>query len=248
MQYSLYTLYSNSSLDLYQVREHYLEHFYYNKHGRKEVENVLKTIVRSSKITRLLVESRSKRIVPSYEDFLTTICSMLKFMFKSCGTNVLAAIDAALRWDIEVNSQLNLISEDELKNEMVKAFAKFSIYEEMTEEEFHSLESTSQKDSAIPQEEIDPNQTTWSLVAFTHQFGKMQVGEFTRKSDRELFYSCIFTNNDGDKTYVGFSSKLGVLTPKEIEAMKNDLVVIKSSSGNYNLYKRKITSWEEVNI
>lgn len=258
MQYSLYTLYKNSSLNLYQIRKHYIEHFYYRKHSRNEVENVLRTITNSSKVDKLIKKSVHKRNVPSHDDFLSTICSMLKFLFKSSETTALATLDAALRWDIEVNSLLELISPEELKDEMIKVFQKLSIYEEMSEKEFHSLESISTVDAEIveqstehPQLEskIDPNQTTWNLVAFVHQFGKMHVGEFARKSDGELFYSCIFTDDNGKKTFVGFSSKLGVLTPEEIERMKNDLVVIKSPSGNYNLYKaKKKGGWEEVNI
>lgn len=256
MEYSLYTYYKNSSLNLYQMRKHYVEHFYCKRHNRSVADGVLKSIASSSKITRLIKESISNRIFPTYEDFLSTICSMYKFMFKPNDTDALAAIDAALRWDIEVNSLLELCTSEELKDEMVKVFEKFSIYEEMTEEEYHSLKSISSevKEDDIDvdkwKDKIDPNQTSWALTAFVHQFGKMHIGEFVNKQDGTIFSSCIFTNDDGKKTFVGFSSKLGYLTSGEIERMKNDLVVVKSPSGKYNLYKARKNKggWEEVNI
>lgn len=256
MEYSLYTYYKNSSLNLYQVRKHYIEHFYSKHHSRNEVLGITKSIASSSKVSRILRESMSYKVVPTYTDFLSTICSMLKFMFKSNETDALAAIDAALRWDIEVNSLLELCTSKELKDEMIKVFEKFSIYGEMTDEEYHSLESISSevKEDDIDvdkwKDKIDPNQTSWALTAFVHQFGKMHIGEFVNKQDGTIFSSCIFTNDEGKKTFVGFSSKLGYLTPCEIERMKNDLVVVKSPSGKYNLYKARKNKggWEEVNI
>lgn len=255
MEYSLYTYYKNSSLNLYQVRKHYVEHFYCKRHNRNVANGVLKSIASSSKITRLIKESISNRILPTYKDFLSTICSMWKFMFKPNDTDALATIDAALRWDIEANSLLELCTPEELKNEMIKVFEKFSIYEEMTEEEYHSLEPITfevkeDNNNTTSECRIDPNQTSWTLTAFVHQFGKMHIGEFTNKQDGTIFSSCIFTNDEGKKTFVGFSSKLGYLTSSEIERMKNDLVVVKSSSGKYNLYKARKNKggWEEVNI
>lgn len=75
---------------------------------------------------------------------------------------------------------------------------------------------------------------TWSLLDFAREFGKMQVGEFINSETQETFKSCIFTK-DNAKTYVAFSSKLGVLTPKEIVERKNSLIVIQVDSGMYSL-------------
>ena len=63
---------------------------------------------------------------------------------------------------------------------------------------------------------------TWSLLDFAREFGKMQVGEFINSETQEHFKSCIFTK-DNTKTFVAFSSKLGVLTPKEIVERKKFL-------------------------
>lgn len=69
---------------------------------------------------------------------------------------------------------------------------------------------------------------------FAREFGKMQVGEFVNSETQEHFKSCIFTK-DSNKTYVAFSSKLGVLTPKEIVERKNSLIVVQIDSGMYSL-------------
>lgn len=75
---------------------------------------------------------------------------------------------------------------------------------------------------------------TWSLLSFAREFGKMQVGEFVNSETQEHFKACIFTK-DNNKTFVAFSSKLGVLTPKEIVERKNSLIVVQLDSGMYSL-------------
>lgn len=76
---------------------------------------------------------------------------------------------------------------------------------------------------------------TWSLLDFAREFGpKMQVGEFINSETQETFKNCIFTK-DNNKTFVAFSSKLGVLTPKEIVERKNSLIVVQLDSGMYSL-------------
>lgn len=75
---------------------------------------------------------------------------------------------------------------------------------------------------------------TWSLLDFAREFGKMQVGEFSNSETKETFKACIFTK-DNTRTYVAFSSKLGVLTPKEIAERKNSLIVVQLDSEIYSL-------------
>lgn len=76
---------------------------------------------------------------------------------------------------------------------------------------------------------------TWSLLDFAREFGpKMQVGEFINSETQKTFKNCIFTK-DNTKTFVAFSSKLGVLTPKEIVERKNSLIVVQLDSGIYSL-------------
>lgn len=89
---------------------------------------------------------------------------------------------------------------------------------------------------------------SWSLIAFAKEFGpKMQVGEFVNKETGEDFKSCIFTNGE-TRTFVAFSSKMGVLSPGEIAAKKNELQVVQLESGNYSLCKQGENTWEEVDL
>lgn len=87
-----------------------------------------------------------------------------------------------------------------------------------------------------------------SLIAFAKSHGKMQVGNFVNKDTKEEFKSCIFTDAENNRTFVAFSSNLGVLSPKEIAAMKNELQVVLLDSDNYYLCKQGQNSWEDVDL
>ena len=87
----------------------------------------------------------------------------------------------------------------------------------------------------------------WPLLEFAKAHGKMQVGEFANKETGEVFKACIFTKlDDGTRTFVAFSTKLGELTPKQIADMKNELQVVQLESGNYSLCKKQTNDWENV--
>lgn len=89
---------------------------------------------------------------------------------------------------------------------------------------------------------------SWSLIAFAKEFGpKMQVGEFVNRETGEDFKSCIFTNGE-TRTFVAFSSKMGVLSPREIAAKKNELQVVQLESGHYSLCKQGENTWEDVDL
>lgn len=250
MQYSLYDLYKDCSLDLYEIRNHFLDRFYYQDHSRNNARDVMRIVVSSSKIEKLLKKSADKGIAPNYVDFLSAICGMWRFMLRSNDTQILASIGAALRWDIEVNSKLNLLTQEELKSEVIKVFKKYDVYKEMTEGEFKSV--SSYKDSNVSSDSKKNSRhhsNTWSLIAFIKEFGpRMQVGEFTNHDTGEKFKSCVFTQENGTKTFVAFSSKLGVLTEREIADMKEDLAVIKSKAGHYSLIKGRRKAWKDVDV
>ena len=90
---------------------------------------------------------------------------------------------------------------------------------------------------------------SWSLIAFAKAFGpKMQVGEFVNKESGDKFKSCIFTAADDTKTFAAFSNNLGVLTPREIAAQKDDLQVVQLESGNYVLCHKGTETWETVDL
>lgn len=88
---------------------------------------------------------------------------------------------------------------------------------------------------------------SWSLIAFARMKGRMQVAPFVNKDTGESFKSCMFTNPDGDRTIVNFSSNLGELTPAQIAAQKADLQVVELESGTFKLCKSGST-WEDVDL
>ena len=89
---------------------------------------------------------------------------------------------------------------------------------------------------------------SWSLLAFAKEKGHMQLGDFTNPATGEEFKACIFTDEDMNRTFVGFSRNLGVLTAKQIAAQKADLQVVELESGYYSLCKQGTNSWEDVNL
>ena len=93
---------------------------------------------------------------------------------------------------------------------------------------------------------------SWSLLSFAREFGpKMQVGEFVNAESGDKLKSCIFTKGD-TRTFVAFSSKLGVLSPGEIAAQKDDLQVVlcetKDGEDMYSLCHQGQDSWEDVDL
>lgn len=89
---------------------------------------------------------------------------------------------------------------------------------------------------------------SWSLISFAKSHGKMQVGDFINKESGDEFKSCIFTDAEGNKTFVAFSSNLGELTPRQIAAQKDTLQVVELESGNYSLCKQGNNSWADVDL
>ena len=89
---------------------------------------------------------------------------------------------------------------------------------------------------------------SWSLLAFAREKGHMQLGDFTNPATGEEFKACIFTDTDMNRTFVGFSRNLGVLTAKQIVAQKADLQVVELESGYVSLCKQGTNSWEDVDL
>lgn len=90
---------------------------------------------------------------------------------------------------------------------------------------------------------------SWPLLTFAKNYKDMKVtNELTNSKTGETFKSCAFIAEDGAVTLVGFSSKLGQLTSKQIAAQKEDLQVVKLESGNYKLCKKGADSWESVDL
>ena len=90
--------------------------------------------------------------------------------------------------------------------------------------------------------------SSWSLLEFARLFGKMKVtNPLVNKNTGEVFRSCAFVNPSGAVTLVGFSSKLGELTPQQIATRKDSLRVVQLESGSYKLCE-SVDTWEDVDL
>lgn len=135
-------------------------------------------------------------------------------------------------WNPETNKWVPCVgkSKDSVKKQKLKNEDQRT---EVTDEELDAWAA------AIEDNMPYDNERCWPLLEFAKAHGKMQVGEFMDKQTNKKFKSCIFTNNAGTRIFVAFSAGLGELTPKEIAAQKDDLIVVKHESGNYSLCRRE---------
>lgn len=258
MRNSLYQYYSQNPLSLYEVRRHFLWYFYCQNHSRNDARKVLKTVVTSKKIGRIINKSIQKKHAPNYSDFLSAVKGMLKFWFCSKETLVLATIEAILKWDIVANKKLKLKTQNELKQDTLEVLKKYLIYKEVPTDGAGSSIAVTTPSLPVDLEYIKPSSDdkpsedtsesedttslqTWTLDEFTNEFGpKMQVKEFANSKTGDLFHSCVFTKGT-TRTFVAFSSKLGEHTKKELFDMKDELIIIKVQNGKYKLAKHYYT-------
>lgn len=82
---------------------------------------------------------------------------------------------------------------------------------------------------------------------------KLQIADFVNSKSGDTFKSLVFTSTTGDKTFVAFSKKLGVLTKAELAAQKADLQVVEMAPDangkvHYVLCKQGANTWEDVDI
>jgi hypothetical protein len=147
MQYPLYEYYMLSSLTLDEIVDHYVTHFYSKKHSREDVMKVLTKIKESSKIKNLCGHSATRKIAPNYVDFATTINEIIWFVFRSNMTQALGVLFAILYWDEKINSVYSLKSDEDVRDDAIKIFKKFSIYEEMSQSEFEKMTKPNHKDN-----------------------------------------------------------------------------------------------------
>lgn len=254
MKCSLYQYYSQSPLNLYEVRRHFLWNFYCQNHSRNDARKVLKAVVASSKIARIIDKSLQKKLVPNYRQFLSAIKGMFRFWFCSKETLILATIEAILKWDIVANKKLKLKTQEELKQDTLKVLEKYLVHKEVSIDDALppiagspslvsvDLESTNVSSDDKPIEDTSESVDfssikIWTLDEFTNEFGpKMQVKEYANGKTGDLFKSCVFTKGT-TRTFVSFSSKLGEHTKKELLDMKDELIVMKVQSGKYKLAK-----------
>ena len=68
---------------------------------------------------------------------------------------------------------------------------------------------------------------SWSLLAFARMKGTPHPNTSVNTETGERFENLVFIDEFDNRTFVAFSSKLGVLKPGEIKARKNELQVVK---------------------
>lgn len=89
---------------------------------------------------------------------------------------------------------------------------------------------------------------SWSLISFARSHGRMQVAPFVNKGTGEAFKSCVFTDDEGTRTFVSFSSNMGELSPREIARQKAELQVVELNSGSFILCRQGEDTWEDVDL
>lgn len=142
MLYPLYNYYKESDLSLKEIITHYIENFYYLKHGKNKVQEVLNKINNSSKLETLFEQSATQHIVPRYADFLAAINATMYFVLQSNKTQALACLATMLKWNHQINQSEYLVSESAVRDDAIKVFKYYNIYEEMSENEFESMTHT----------------------------------------------------------------------------------------------------------
>lgn len=66
----------------------------------------------------------------------------------------------------------------------------------------------------------------WSLLAFAREHGNPRPNHGKNKTTNEEFDNLAFVDKNGEYTFVAFSTKLGVMQPKEIVEQKDNLQVV----------------------
>lgn len=118
----MYPIFNNMSFD--EIVEFTIDEYSMNN-GRDKLHTIYEKVMTNNKLSGLLSKSRFLKIAPSAKDVMTCICSTAYFMFRSNSTQICAAVLFLKRWNEEVNKELYLLDEEQLKK---KAIACYSIY------------------------------------------------------------------------------------------------------------------------
>ena len=76
---------------------------------------------------------------------------------------------------------------------------------------------------------------SFPLMDFANQHGKMQVKTVANPTTNEVRSYCAFVSEQGMETKVEFDKSLGVLRPQEIAERKEQLVVVQTLDGGFEL-------------
>jgi hypothetical protein len=88
---------------------------YIREFGERKFNTVLEKIMTSSKISGLISTAKFKGLPPGSKDFLYCLNEIPYFIFSTGQTQAVAALIGLQRWNEEVNSFQELLSDDDLK-------------------------------------------------------------------------------------------------------------------------------------
>ena len=146
MQRSIFEYYSPSYLTLEAVLNHYIDNYYLKESSLDKVEKVKSKAIECQKMKELFSETirhrEFKSGIPTYTDFVEAIQSTPWFYLRSNKTKAVAALAAAVNWSQTINKTFYLIEDEPIRNDVLLVFKKYSVFEDMSDEEFHSMRKT----------------------------------------------------------------------------------------------------------
>lgn len=101
---------------------------YIREYGSVKFNKLYETIMTANKLSGLLSKSKFQRATLDSSVVLSYICETPYFIFKSNWTQVVGAVLFLYRWDQEVNSELGLFSQEQLKLHAVSCYEQYRIF------------------------------------------------------------------------------------------------------------------------
>lgn len=137
MQYPLYDYYKRSNLNLLGIIAHYAKCIYQKHYGRDKTDKVLKKALAIKGMKPIYEYSLQNRRMPSVQFIGEWVNGNLWFLVQSNKTQALAVLFIMQQWQHDVNEEYFFEHFDDVRDEAIKVFKMYSIYEEMSEEEFN---------------------------------------------------------------------------------------------------------------
>jgi hypothetical protein len=102
------------NLNYEELLEFYINS-YIKEFGERKFQVIFEKIMTSNKISGLISKSRYKRIAPNFKDYIYSLNEIPYFIFARGQTQALAALIALERWNNEVNSEMRLKYDNDLR-------------------------------------------------------------------------------------------------------------------------------------
>lgn len=237
--YPLYDYYFLSDMSLDEIMNHYIKNFYLRKYGKDKVEKILHKVSESTQLKDLFDESLKREIALNHNDFGALINEMFYFVYQSNETQALAIIAAAIAWNKQVNYSVGLKDEKAVRDDAIKVFKDYSIYEEMNCKEFDRITKKMFSNKDMESDSLNNlvidnfmgfviNETTSDKIKNTlHEMG-VQFNEYSSYSHE-------------DEYNISFSYRLSNVDWQCELTIKNDILAFVSlcyySSDSYIIFK-----------